>query len=218
MPRSTNDVSAVATRQRLINAAVTVFSAEGYAATRVADVARQSGVTTGAIYSHFRNKGELLLAGIRHGTSQIMGEITERAEAGISPAAQFEAMGRRLSTNHGEPLRHLLLEAFTASKRDGEVARHLEHVIAAEADQLRRLVRRGIRTGDIDPDVDVEAIVRLAQAVSFGFMFLDAIGETPIEDHAWADVIRRLVASWALPRGENSGAREDVEEADDHAL
>jgi AcrR family transcriptional regulator len=209
MPRSRDDATAVATRQRLIEAAVEVFSAEGYAATRVADVARRSNVTTGAIYSHFRNKAELLLAGIRRGTSQIMGEVTERAEAGITPAAQFETMGRRLSANHGEPLRQLLLEAFTASKRDPEVARHLQQVIASEAEGLRRLARAGKRTGDIDPDADVEAIVRIAQAVSFGFMFLDAIGETPIEDHAWSDVIHRLVAGWA-PAGDEHQQAEPV--------
>jgi TetR/AcrR family acrAB operon transcriptional repressor len=50
------------TRQRIICAAERVFYDKGVAETTLEDVARAAGVTRGAIYWHFANKTELLLA------------------------------------------------------------------------------------------------------------------------------------------------------------
>jgi TetR/AcrR family acrAB operon transcriptional repressor len=50
------------TRQRIISAAEHVFYDKGVFETTLEDVARAAGVTRGAIYWHFANKTELLLA------------------------------------------------------------------------------------------------------------------------------------------------------------
>ena len=50
---------AAETRQALLDAALRVFSRQGYAATRLEDVAREAGVTRGAIYWHFKSKVDL---------------------------------------------------------------------------------------------------------------------------------------------------------------
>jgi TetR/AcrR family acrAB operon transcriptional repressor len=47
------------TRQTLLKAALAVFSRQGYAATRLEDIAAEAGVTRGAIYHHFGSKPEL---------------------------------------------------------------------------------------------------------------------------------------------------------------
>ena len=52
------------TRERLIDAAIEVFAAQGYEGTRLQDVARAAGLTTGAVYSNFRDKAELLFEAI----------------------------------------------------------------------------------------------------------------------------------------------------------
>ena len=47
------------TRKNLLDAALKVFSRQGYEATRLEDVAEAAGVTRGAIYHHFGGKAEL---------------------------------------------------------------------------------------------------------------------------------------------------------------
>ena len=47
------------TRESLIDAALTVFGRKGYALTTLSDVAKEVGVTRGAIYWHFGGKEEL---------------------------------------------------------------------------------------------------------------------------------------------------------------
>jgi TetR/AcrR family acrAB operon transcriptional repressor len=50
---------AALTRARLLKTALAVFSAKGYAATTLDDVARAAKVTRGAIYWHFNSKADL---------------------------------------------------------------------------------------------------------------------------------------------------------------
>jgi len=50
---------AEATRAKLLKTALSVFSAKGYAATTLDDVAKAAKVTRGAIYWHFKSKADL---------------------------------------------------------------------------------------------------------------------------------------------------------------
>lgn len=58
MARCTKE-QALATRERILDAAEDVFHARGVAKTSLADVAVAAGVTRGAIYWHFTNKADL---------------------------------------------------------------------------------------------------------------------------------------------------------------
>lgn len=53
---------AAATREALLDAAEEVFFDKGVARTSLEQVARHAGVTRGAIYWHFKNKGDLFMA------------------------------------------------------------------------------------------------------------------------------------------------------------
>lgn len=57
------------TRQRLLVAATEVFLEKGYDGTRVAEIARRAGLTTGAIYGNFGSKADLLTAALADGCS-----------------------------------------------------------------------------------------------------------------------------------------------------
>jgi AcrR family transcriptional regulator len=49
-------------RTQILEAAVTIFPQKGYAATTLQDIAQQAGISTSAIYQHFRSKEDLFLA------------------------------------------------------------------------------------------------------------------------------------------------------------
>ena len=50
------------TRNSILDAALTLFDEQGYTQTTLSSIARQAGVTRGAIYWHFENKDEILIA------------------------------------------------------------------------------------------------------------------------------------------------------------
>lgn len=61
MARKTK-AEAAATREALLNAAEEVFFAKGVARTSLEQIARHAGLTRGAVYWHFKNKGDLFMA------------------------------------------------------------------------------------------------------------------------------------------------------------
>jgi AcrR family transcriptional regulator len=75
----------VETRERLLQAAVDLYSSNGFAGASVKDVCDRAGVTKGAFYHHFESKAHLIMA-IHNGFVDLqISEITAIVEKGLSP-------------------------------------------------------------------------------------------------------------------------------------
>src|SRR4029453_4419440 len=61
----------------ILDAALAVFAERGYRNTTLEHVGEAAGVTKGAIYHYFANKGELLLRAIEHRREEAFGRIEE---------------------------------------------------------------------------------------------------------------------------------------------
>lgn len=65
-------------RTKLLNAAIEVVRAQGYAATSVDELCKKAGVTKGAFFHHFETKDALAVAAANH-WSETTGELFEEA-------------------------------------------------------------------------------------------------------------------------------------------
>lgn len=86
MARKTK-AEAAATREALLEAAEEVFFAKGVARTSLEQIARHAGLTRGAVYWHFKNKGDLFMAlveQVRMPFQSLMDEV-DKVDAEISP-------------------------------------------------------------------------------------------------------------------------------------
>lgn len=61
-PRLDREAKRAETRRRLISAATRAFAQRGYEGASVEQIAEDAGYSFGAVYSNFRNKGELFIA------------------------------------------------------------------------------------------------------------------------------------------------------------
>jgi AcrR family transcriptional regulator len=62
MPRLTREQSQAVTREKLLDAARTVFARDGFSGASIERVADEAGFSKGAVYSNFRSKEDLFLA------------------------------------------------------------------------------------------------------------------------------------------------------------
>lgn len=183
------------TAGRLLVAAAEVFAEKGYDGAGVAEIARRAGLTTGAIYSRFSGKAELLAATV---ASCVPDEFDQLfAEHAFDGRAQdiLRTVGAHLVSRQTTSMQGVLLEAFVAARRDPEVRAVLWEQFAARRGRLAELIRAGQQIGRIDPDLDVEAVVHFAHAVGLGFLLYDAVGapHPPVEQ--WEAVVGRVVAA-----------------------
>ena len=196
------------TTTRLVTAAAQVFAEKGYDGAGVQEIARRAGLTTGAIYSRFSGKAELLAEAIRTFTRDEFDQLfAEHAFEGRATDILATA-GSHLVTRQPTPGQAILLEAFVAARRDPEVAVLLREHLDDRADRLRSLVDESKASGLVDPDVDTAAVVHFAHAVGLGFLLFEAVGaEHPSPEH-WDAVIDRVIASVSGAPGRRPSARD----------
>jgi TetR/AcrR family transcriptional regulator, repressor for uid operon len=184
-----------ATANRLIVAASKVFAEKGYDGAGVAEIARTAGLTTGAIYSRFQGKADLLCAAIQATVPDEFDELF--AEHAFDGRAKdiLHTVGAHLVTRPSQPAQGMLLEAFVAARRDPEVAALLRSQFDDRRERLAALLELGKANGLIDPALDTYSIVHFAHAVGLGFLAYDAIGATQPDAAQWEAVIARVVAA-----------------------
>src|SRR5579875_3168201 len=90
-------------RDRLVVAAVDLFTEQGYDATTVAQIAERAGTTKSTFFRYFADKRELLVAG-QETLSRLLAEGIAEAPEGTSPldavAAGLERASGAMSTVH----------------------------------------------------------------------------------------------------------------------
>jgi AcrR family transcriptional regulator len=119
-------------REALLDAAVAEFASKGYERATVAGIAARAGVTTGAVYTHFRSKLELLLEAVGLNTVEA---FTRRsfAIAGKPAAEVAPALARGLVAPPAGRRDRLLIDAIVFARRDPKVAEAYRRVIQARA-------------------------------------------------------------------------------------
>lgn len=88
--RLTREQSRDRTRQRLLDAAQSIFLSKGFVAASVEDIAEQAGYTRGAFYSNFSSKSELFLQLLKRDHENVMADMRAIFEGGES-RSQMEA-------------------------------------------------------------------------------------------------------------------------------
>ena len=78
----TREQSRHQTRQRLLDAAQSIFLSKGFVAASVEDIAEQAGYTRGAFYSNFGSKSELFLQLLKRDHENVMADMRAIFEAG----------------------------------------------------------------------------------------------------------------------------------------
>jgi AcrR family transcriptional regulator len=131
-------------RERLVVAAVELFTEQGYDATTVTQIAERAGVTKSTLFRYFPDKREILAAG-QETLSQLLTEGITEAPAGVTPLEAVAAGLERVSSAMGQMNRDLgpRLKAAVAASTELRERDALKSVGLA-ADMTLALIGRGV--------------------------------------------------------------------------
>jgi AcrR family transcriptional regulator len=131
-------------RERLVVAAVDLFTEQGYDATTVTQIAERAGVTKSTFFRHFPDKRELLVAG-QETLSRLLAEGIAEAPGEASPLEAVAAGLERASTAMSPVSRELAprLKAAVAASAELQERDALKSVSLAAA-MTAALVARGV--------------------------------------------------------------------------
>lgn len=177
MARRTKE-DAELTRDAILDAAGRVFRDKGVARTRMEDIAAGANCTRGAVYWHFKNKTDVLLA------------LAERVALPL-----YDSFRQILSDPHAEPLgvwRAHLLDSMQTIERDAQQQNACDILInrcelSADLDALRdlecqrsaffidcsrRLFQDAQARGDLCPKADPAQLALITHAAVLGLLRL----------------------------------------------
>jgi len=152
---------AAETRKLLLNAAIKVFSRKGYAHTTLEGVAKEAGVTRGAIYWHFKNKLELfkfVLSSLYNNAMERAVKILESDDRPKEKIRRFilDLFLMSLDQEKFRIIEDVNLFKFEKRKELKEfVTKHQENVEALRK-LIRDLIKKGIDAGEFDSRLDPE--------------------------------------------------------------
>jgi AcrR family transcriptional regulator len=163
-------------RDRIIQAAVTVFAEKGYHRATISDVVQRSGLSVGAIYTHFRNKEELFL----HSCDLISGQGLDEMAIRLAPLTSTADRLRAAVAYYVETIDEFedapgqvgLVRAWAEAGEEPGVremlVRRRERLVGA----AQLLIQEGISRGELPASLDVDAIARGFMALLDGLLLL----------------------------------------------
>jgi AcrR family transcriptional regulator len=126
------------TRRRLIEAAMQVWARYGYEACAVDEVARQAGVSKGAVYFHFRSKEDLLLEVVELQLWRDQQRVLDLATAEGPILGLRTLLDPDRTLSETDPWPRLLQEFWCAAARSPSVANRLQEMYQKRREILSR--------------------------------------------------------------------------------
>ena len=194
----------------LIKAAAEVFAERGYAGAGVAEIARRAGVTTGAIYSRYSGKSELLLEALKRSFVLHLGDAIASVLSSENRAENFDqdGVGIRsiglLANDEWKDHDALFLEAVVASRRDEEIATMLSQRLETAGTFLAKRIDTQKANGPVDSSFDTDALKTYALAMRMGFSVLRSLNYEMPDPDEWQTVLNQTQRSILKPPGEKN--------------
>jgi AcrR family transcriptional regulator len=176
MARSKSGVTSIGdNRSRLLRLSADLFVSEGYAHVSLRDLARRLDLTTGAIYSNFRSKGDLLAEVLEVCVREDMERDVPDRDAegpGIALPDFVRRTFRRLEERRA--MRALLLEAAAAARSDTVLRSRLRPSLDTLLERWVADYRDWQHARKVDRHVDMNGLVRSLWSIELGLGVLEA--------------------------------------------
>ena len=185
------------TRERLVRAAIEVFLEKGYGGTRVQDIARRAGFTSGALYVHFPSRTALLGEAIIREGQTIMTALAEQIGSASDGTEAVAKLLASFSTGTPSNLDLLLLEALALASRSDEAKEVLATAIDGFVEILMVRINSARDRGDIDLSLSTEALRQVFVSWIFGGVVVKALSIGSASVDALDTVTIRLIGGLA---------------------
>ncbi len=179
-----------ATRQKIINAAVDLFSDVGYSETGLGEIIERAQMTKGALYYHFDSKERLAAAILEEGGAALLDAFGE-IDGSAAPALETMIHGSFVVAE----LMFANKTARTALQLGRALAGFSEATARAYGDWLGVMTaatRRAKTEGDLRGDLDADAVAECVTSALLGTEL------TSMAVSRGEDLMRRLTRLWEI--------------------
>jgi AcrR family transcriptional regulator len=193
------------TEAEILRAARVCFSKRGYARTSVAQIAREAGVTSRAVYHYVDSKPQLFVRAALAAHLRVADEIRTQMDGGRDAR---DTLGRWIRAflalfEEDPSLIQFLSLVVVEAERNPELAEGLPREDLGISAVNRWLVDRAVAFGELAPGVDPAGAVTLLEVFGAGLTVL-AHDDRKHDYRAMLDVLGRLIEGTLFTRSPQS--------------
>jgi AcrR family transcriptional regulator len=188
-------------RQRISEAAASLFAEQGYAKTSLKDIEARAGISRGSILHHFGSKERLLLTVVEGTFRDWVATTLERIDdrAGLTAIRAVQESHRLFVNDNPDANRRFYILAGEALAGRDELAARYTDFLDELLEIARSLIRDGIKAGDIRRDIDADSLARTLCGVYLGICLLLPFGTPTDLDKLYADLARLVESAFSRP-------------------
>jgi AcrR family transcriptional regulator len=152
--------------ERLLDAALELFSARGYAGTTMEAIAKRAGASTKTLYSRYPSKESILDAVVTRNVDRVLAAHSAELDGdprGADPRVYLEALGRRVVLSIYEDGMGIQRLVFAESYRFPELERFFTETVGRGAVVLRNALEQWRREGLLPKLPETERAATLLQ-------------------------------------------------------
>ena len=188
-------------KEKIIQTAIKKFSKEGFSNTSMDEITKESGVSKGLLFYHFKNKEELYLQALSRGidsTLDFANKLTEIADAGLFQKREkmfqdLEKYYDLVVTKREKELERLWLDGMLEAKKNPRLKKILiehEEELMRMGVQLLKAGRETINMLEGHNDEELMEVARGLLALYKGIMLEKSIGKNPKEiKKTWVRIV-----------------------------
>jgi AcrR family transcriptional regulator len=193
LPPRPRQARSLATRARLLDAAIETLVAQGYAALTTTEICRRAHVSQGALFKHFASKAGLVGAMAERLFSRLIEDFRAGFGAAGPPGDRLRAALGQLARSFREPRLLAALELYTAARTDAVLRAQLAPVLERHHANLLREARELFpEAAGANPDFDavVDTVIAALQGAALGGL-VTADAATGHRSLAWLERLAR---------------------------
>lgn len=179
------------TKAHIIQQAAVVFNQQGYAGTSMANIMQATGLKKGGIYNHFKSKDELALAAFDYAVSLLSERVWSVVKTERNAIARLDALVSNYLLYIDDPPIiggcPILNTAIETDDTNSPLRDRALTAINAWRGLIVRIVKLGMKKGEIKETVEADAIATIIICNIEGAMMMSKLAKDPVH-------LRRAIA------------------------
>jgi len=160
--------------EAVLSSAERLFVRNGFHGTKVDDIAKDAGLTKGAVYFHFKDKSNVLLALLRRAEDRVLVPILSRMRSADLSATEkiveYLHGWARIALEQRDTLFLPILMSFEFLGTGDPIERQIKGMYDRIYDSLTAVVEQGRADGEFHDNVSAGAHVAVLVAISDGML------------------------------------------------
>src|SRR5712692_2094467 len=184
------------TREKILQAAFTVLSREGYENTSIKDIAEEAGVAQGLVHYYFKSKQQLVLA--------VLGFVCQKVELGVEgEAGALQAFEQtKTMLRESRATNSLYIQLIGVSLHDPVIGKGVRNFITTEREHIEGIARQVFAERETDP-TPARGIAGVVWAAILGIMVQSLVDPDFNSDEA-VDALAAMSLSAVYPAGQGA--------------